>query len=216
MVGSNRPAAPRKSKATPVSAPRRPWTVRPLTPERWPDFEALFGPRGAYGGCWCMFFRLPRKDFTAGCADRGAGNRRAMRALVRGGAVPGLLAYDGEVPVGWCALAPREDYGGLARSRIAKPIDDRPVWSATCFFVARTHRRRGVTVALLNAAAKHVAAQGGRILEGYPTTGSTGAWADVTAYHGTVAAFEKAGFKEVARPSRTRAVMRRSVRARST
>jgi len=189
-------------------------TVQPLTPDRWADFEALFGPRGAYGGCWCMFFRLPRKEYTAGCADQGAGNRRAMRALVKRGATPGLLAYDGELPVGWCALAPREEYGGLARSRIAKPIDDLPVWSVTCFYVARTHRRRGVTVALLRAAAKHVAAHGGRILEGYPTTGSTGAWADVTAYHGTVAAFAKAGFKEVARPSKTRAVMRRTLRAR--
>jgi GNAT superfamily N-acetyltransferase len=187
-------------------------TVQLLTPERWPDFEALFGPRGAYGGCWCMFFRLPRKEYSAGCADQGAANKRAMRALVRRGATPGLLAYDGDTPVGWCALAPREEYAGLARSRIAKPIDDRPVWSVTCFFVARTHRRRGVTVALLDAAAKHAAAQGGRILEGYPTLGSTGAWADVTAFHGTVAAFAKAGFAEVARPSKTRAVMRRTVR----
>jgi GNAT superfamily N-acetyltransferase len=194
------------------SAPRLRLAVHPLTAGRWPDFEVLFGPRGAYGGCWCMFFRLPRKEYTVGCADQGAGNKRAMRALVRRGATPGLIAYDGDTPVGWCALAPREEYGGLARSRVAKAIDDRPVWSVTCFFVARTHRRRGVTVALLRAAAKHVAAHGGRMLEGYPTTGSTGAWADVTAYHGTVAAFAKAGFAEVARPSKTRAVMRRAVR----
>jgi GNAT superfamily N-acetyltransferase len=161
-----------------------------------------------------MFFRLPRAQWTAGCADQGAANKRAMRAIVRRGAVPGLLAYEGRAPVGWCALAPREEYSSLERSRIAKPIDDKPVWSVTCFFVARTHRRRGVTVALLRAAAKHVAARGGRILEGYPTTGSSGAWADVTAYHGTVAAFAKAGFAEVARPSRTRAVMRRTLRPR--
>ncbi len=193
------------------TVPRLRLAVRPLTPENWSDFAALFGPRGAYGGCWCMFFRLPRKEYTTGCADEGAGNKRAMRALVRRGAIPGLLAYDGDVPVGWCALAPREDYAGLARSRVAKPIDDRPVWSVTCFFVARAHRRRGVTVALLNAAARHVAALGGRILEGYPTEGTTGAWADVTAFHGTIAAFAKAGFKEVARPSKTRAVMRRTV-----
>ena len=27
----------------------------PLTKDRWIDFEALFGARGAYGGCWCMW-----------------------------------------------------------------------------------------------------------------------------------------------------------------
>ena len=199
-----------------ASRPRLRLAVHPLTADRWADFATLFGARGAYGGCWCMFFRLPRAAYREGCADQGAGNKRAMRALVRRGSAPGLIAYDGDTPVGWCALAPREEYAGLVRSRIAKPIDDKPVWSVTCFYVARTHRRRGVTVALLAAAAKHVAALGGRILEGYPTEGTTGAWADVTAFHGTVAAFAKAGFAEVARPSKTRAVMRRTVRPRAT
>ncbi|HEB84575.1 MAG TPA: N-acetyltransferase, partial [Bacteroidetes bacterium] len=31
--------------------------VYPLSPERWGDFEALFGERGACGGCWCMYWR---------------------------------------------------------------------------------------------------------------------------------------------------------------
>ena len=206
--------SPTRPSTSPARARLR-VAVHPLSAERWHDFATLFGPRGAYGGCWCMFFRLPRAAYSAGCADQGAGNKRAMRALVRRGATPGLLAYDGDAPVGWCALAPREEYGGLARSRVARPIDDRPVWSVTCFYVARAHRRRGVTVALLNAAAKHVAGLGGRILEGYPTVGTTGAWADVTAFHGTIAAFAKAGFTEVARPTKARALMRRTVRPAS-
>lgn len=185
--------------------------VHPLTAERWADLEALFGPRGAYGGCWCMYFRLPRKEWTAGCGD---GNKAAFRRLVRRGAEPGLLAYAGETPVGWCAIAPREEYGGLARSRLLRPIDDRPVWSITCFYVARGFRRRGVTVALLRAAAKFVAARGGSWLEGYPAEPASGAWPDAYAYVGTVGAFAKAGFREVARPSKTRAIMRRRVVAK--
>jgi GNAT superfamily N-acetyltransferase len=184
-------------------------TVHPLTSERWGDLVALFGPRGAYGGCWCMYFRLPRKEWSAGCGD---GNRRAFERLVRRDAEPGLLAYAGDVPVGWCAIAPRGEYGGLARSRIMKPLDDKPVWSITCFFVARGFRRRGVTVALLEAAARFVARKGGSILEGYPAEPASGAWPDAYAYHGTVAAFTRAGFREVARPSKTRAIMRRVVR----
>src|SRR4051812_23169221 len=88
---------------------------RPLTPERWDDFARLFGDNGAYGGCWCMLWRLKRADFER---QKGAGNREAMRALVEAGAVPGLLAYTEGLPVGWCAVAPREDYPALARSRL--------------------------------------------------------------------------------------------------
>lgn len=156
-----------------------------------------------------MYWRLDAMAYTAG---KGVGNRAALRRIVRRGEEPGILAYAGEEPVGWCAIAPREEYGGLARSRILQPVDDRPVWSITCFYVARGFRRRGVTVALLQAAAKFVAAKGGTWLEGYPAEPASGAWPDAYAYHGTVAAFTKAGFREVARPSKTRAIMRRPVR----
>ena len=71
----------------------------------------------------------------------GDGNKAAFRRIVKRGAEPGLLAYDGDTPVGWCAISPREEYGGLARSRILKPVDDQPVWSITCFYVARAYRR---------------------------------------------------------------------------
>src|ERR1041384_986969 len=99
-------------------------TFEPLTPERWDDFKTLFGPKGACAGCWCMLWRLKRSDFDRG---KGAGNRAAMRKLVKAGAEPGILAYrDGE-PIGWCAVAPREDYSALERSRVLKKVDEQPV-----------------------------------------------------------------------------------------
>jgi GNAT superfamily N-acetyltransferase len=176
----------------------------PVTPGRWADLETLFGEKGACAGCWCMWMRLPRAQFDR---QKGAGNRRALRALMAK-RPPGLLAYvDGE-PAGWCAVAPREEYEGLARSRTLKPIDDQPVWSVTCFYVVRAHRRKGVTVALLEAAAKFVRRHKGKILEGYPSEPQI-RWPDAFAYHGTVGAFRKAGFVEVKRVSKTRAIMRR-------
>ncbi|MEP7028829.1 MAG: GNAT family N-acetyltransferase [Candidatus Eisenbacteria bacterium] len=199
---------------SPKPAPRKPRarvTVHPLTPKRWPDFEAVVGPKGAYGGCWCMYFRRPRAEWTAGCADSGAGNKRAFKKIVRVGAEPGLLAYVSGVPAGWCALAPRGEYGGLARSRTLQPIDDQPVWSVTCFFVARPYRKQGVTIALLEGAAKYVRKQKGRILEGYPSDPKA-RWPDAYAYQGTVGAYAKAGFVEVKRVSKGRAIMRRVLR----
>ncbi|MEA3454319.1 MAG: hypothetical protein U9R12_05240, partial [Candidatus Caldatribacteriota bacterium] len=37
----------------------------PLTTERWKDLEALFGERGAYDGCLCMWCRLKRPQSDA-------------------------------------------------------------------------------------------------------------------------------------------------------
>jgi GNAT superfamily N-acetyltransferase len=181
-------------------------TIHPLTPERWSDFESLFGANGACGGCWCMAWRTASpKAFDAA---KGEGNKRAIRRIVKAGPPPGLLAYEGTEPIGWCAVAPREAYARLRGSRILAPVDDQAVWSVTCFFVRRDRRHRGVTVALLKEAARHVARLGGRVVEGYPTeTDQEQPGAFV--WHGLASAFRKAGFREVARRSRRRPIMRR-------
>ncbi|MEW5701594.1 MAG: GNAT family N-acetyltransferase [Candidatus Zixiibacteriota bacterium] len=180
-------------------------TVHPLTIDRWADLEALFGPRGACGGCWCMSWRLPRSQFDK---QKGSGNKRAFKAIVKSGTPPGLLAYVGGEPVGWCALAPRECYPALGRSRILAPIDDQPVWSITCFFVARPYRRQGISVHLLEAAVKFAKRRGARIVEGYPQEPASGPWPDAFVWTGTAAAFRRAGFVEVARRSAARPIMR--------
>jgi GNAT superfamily N-acetyltransferase len=184
---------------------RKPLAFHPLTPARWKDFETLFGARGACGGCWCMWWRLKRADFEK---KKGPGNKRAMKALVRSGERPGILAYEGKKPVAWCAVAPRAHYPVLGRSRILKPVDDRPVWSVVCFFVDKAHRKQGITPRLLEAAVRHVKKKGGRIVEGYPVEPRKGTTPDVFAYTGLASAFRKAGFKERLRRSETRPIMR--------
>ena len=105
--------------------------IRELEPRLWSDLETLFGPRGAVGGCWCMYWRLTRSQFHK---QKGKGAKRALRRIVGSGESPGLLAYAGGEPVGWCAIAPRETYTRLQGSRILKPVDNQPVWSVVCFF----------------------------------------------------------------------------------
>jgi len=184
--------------------------IHPLTPDRWDDFEALFGKNGACAGCWCTWWRMGQSEWLA---TKGDGTKRKMRALVKKGPPPGLLAYAGDEAVGWCALAPREDYPRLSRSKILAPVDDAAVWSVTCFFVRREWRRRGVTVALLAGAARWVAARGGRIVEGYPTDTDKDQPAAFV-FHGLLGAFRRAGFREVARRSKTRPIVRRKAAAR--
>jgi GNAT superfamily N-acetyltransferase len=180
--------------------------VSPLSPDRWDDFELLFGSRGACAGCWCMYWKLRRKEFTAGQGDQ---NRQAQREIVASGQTPGLLAYVDGVPAGWVAVEPRQNYPVLANSRILKPLDDIPVWSVPCFFVAKKYRNQGLTVALLKAAIDHVANQGGKVMEGYPVEPREGGkMPPVFVYTGLASAFKQAGFIEEARRSETRPIMR--------
>ena len=181
-------------------------TFRPLTKATWADLDALFGPRGASGGCWCMWWRLRRSEYEK---KKGTGNKRAFHGIVKSGEPAGVLAYAGGKPVGWCAVAPRRDYPVLERSRILKPVDEQPVWSVTCFYVPRENRRSGLTAKLLRAAVDYAREKGAMIVEGYPQDPKKGTMVDAFAWTGFVSAFKKAGFKEVARRSKTRPIMRR-------
>ncbi len=180
--------------------------VHALTTARWADLETLFGLRGACGGCWCMWWRLPRKQFEQ---QKGSANREALRALADSDVPPGLLAYREGQPVAWCAVGPRVDFPALDRSRSLARLDDAPVWSLVCLYVARPARRTGVSVALLRAAAEYCRQRGAPILEGYPVV-PRGTLPDAFAWTGTLAAFQRAGFTEIRRAG-ARAIVRREL-----
>ena len=152
-----------------------------------------------------MYWRLPRGQWSAG---KGNKNMNAFKKIVNSDVKPGVLAYSGKEPIAWCAVAPREDFLSLARSRVLKPVDDQAVWSITCLFVKKSFRRRGVSVALLRAAVEFAAKQGAKIVEGYPITPTMEKTPDPFVFMGVPSAFKAAGFKEVARRSVTRPIMR--------
>lgn len=183
---------------------------KPLTPSRWSDFEELFGPRGACGGCWCMYWRLRSADFEK---SKGRGNKLSIKALVDGRKVPGLLAYRDGTAVGWVCVAPREDFIRFERSRLFQPLDDLPVWSIVCLFVAKPYRNSGVSVKLIKSAVDYVRSKGGKIVEAYPVRPKKDPMPDVFAYTGLYSAYLKADFKVCEWRSDTRPVMRRHLRA---
>jgi GNAT superfamily N-acetyltransferase len=174
-------------------------SIRPLTPDRWPDLEALFGPKGAQGGCWCMWWRFTPQTYKT---NAGEGNRAALRERVDAGHATGLLAYAADQPVGWVSIAPRTEYERIPTSQTWKPIDSTPVWSIVCFYVRAEARGQGITSLLLDAAIQHAADQGALMLEAYPrdidAMGNVPI-RDRDLYWGTLAMFERAGFIEVAR-----------------
>ena len=179
--------------------------IHPVTPERWADMVELFerrGPRGGHRnvpayGCWCMFWR----DRSL---EHGTPKKRAMGAIVRAGREPGLLAYDDGSPVGWVAIAPREEYGALLRSPQYRPQDeDEGIWSIVCFTVDRDAQRQGVAGDLLDAAVAYACGRGAKAIEAY---------AHLTKdddYMGGLRLYRSNGFRPVRETSK-RAVVRRS------
>jgi GNAT superfamily N-acetyltransferase len=152
-----------------------------------------------------MWWKVKRSEFER---QRGPGNKEAMKAIVASGEVPGILAYDDGRPVGWCAVAKREEYPVLDRSRILKRVDETPVYAITCFFVAKGYRQKGMMSKLLAAVISYVKEEGGKVVEGFPVEPRKETMPDTFAWTGFASAFEKAGFVEVLRRSETRPIMR--------
>jgi ribosomal protein S18 acetylase RimI-like enzyme len=184
--------------------------VHPLTPDRWPDLEAIFDGRGCSvaRGCWCMHYRLSgSRGAPPPGATRSQANKARLKALVDAGRTPGLVGYRGKVPVGWVSLGPREDYAKLARSAVMKPVDDQPVWSVICFVVPSAYRGQGVAKALLAGAVAYARKHGVKLLEAYPVDKPRRSDDDFM-WFGAKSMYDKAGFLEVARRKPRRPVVR--------
>ena len=182
-------------------------TILPLTPSLWPALEALFGKSGASNGCWCMYWRIG-PEYHKRLREK---NKNAFRRIVKQGPPPGLLAFDGERPVGWCQLTPRQALSWLNRKRTLEPVDDMPVWSISCFYIRRGYRRKGVMSALIREALKSAKRGNAPAVEAYPIDtrrpGSTS-----NAFTGIASTFGRLGFKPVSLREPSRPVMRHDLK----
>ena len=181
-------------------------TFRPLTPDLWPALEDLFGENGACYGCWCMYWRIggsyrkrPRQQ-----------NKAAFREVVKRGPPPGLLAFDGDLAVGWCQLTARDALPWLDRTWRLKRVDDLPVWSLSCFYVRKGYRRQGVSTALIAAALKAAKRAKAPALEAYPLDCDKTPSASGTGFAST---FTRLGFKTVACRVPPRPIMRQDLKS---
>lgn len=177
--------------------------VEPLTEALWPAFEDLMaGSGGPAARCWCMAWRIGAQYRRRG----PAANRAGFHSVVTAGPPPGLLALDEDGrAVGWCQVTPRADVPALQRQWRLRAVDDVAVWAITCFFIRKGHRRQGVTSALVEAAVAGARDAGAPAVEAYPLDGAVSPSSTSTGYAST---FARAGFREVARRSPERPIMR--------
>src|SRR5262245_15585120 len=176
-------------------------TIRSLTIELWPALEDLFETTGSCSRCWCMYWRIG----SAYRQQPGEKNKATFREVDRRGPPPGLLAFDGDVAVGWLQLTPRQALPWLDRTWRLKRVDETLVWSLSCFYVRKGYRKRGVTSALITAAVAAAKRAGAPALEAYPLDANLTPSATFTGY---VSTFKRAGFKIVARRVTARPIMR--------
>jgi len=180
-------------------------TILPLTPDLWPAMVDLFGEKGACNGCWCMYWRIGSEY-----RKRPAGqNKVDFRKIVEQGPPPGLIAFQGDLPVGWCQLTPRDALPWLDRAWRVKRVDNLPVWSISCFYVRKGYRRRGISSALIAEALRTAKLANALALEAYPLDGTVSPSSTSTGYLST---FLRAGFKEVARRTPEKPVMRHDLK----
>jgi GNAT superfamily N-acetyltransferase len=189
------------------------FSIRPLKRNDWPAIEALFGPKGACGGCWCMTWR--RASGPDYAANQGASNKRAFKRLVTSGRATGLLAFADGAAIGWCSVAPRSEFTRIESSptlRVAAPAG---TWVVSCFYIPSAWRGRGLGSALLAAAVEYARRKRAKALDGYPVAPKRGApLAAAFAWTGVQSMFEGAGFRDVTPPGQKRRVYRRMFRAR--
>ncbi len=183
-------------------------TVRELQPDDWPLVEELFGDRGACGGCWCMSWRVPHggQMWREAC---GKPNKTAFRKLVTSGAAHGILAFDGDTPVGWCSFGKRSDFPRLETMKAYqhdKPTGVKTVWSINCFFIAAGYRNEGIGLKLAKAAVAAMKKRKAKLIEAYPVplTAAGKRLPAAFVWTGPEAIFQKLGFEEAQRLSNSR------------
>lgn len=183
---------------------------RPLNAETWPDFEALFEKhRGVRGGCWCVYYLCKSTDYNRMGAE---GRREFHKELALSGRAQGLIAYEGETPVGWCQFGTPEVLCQYDRGRtypkLAIAPEDKPGWRISCLFTDKHRRSRGIAISTLHAALEEIARRGGGVVETFPLDSPK---IKHNVFSGSADMYRREGFTEVTRLTENTLLMRKRV-----
>lgn len=174
----------------------------------------LFG--ACSSACFCRYWHFEgnKNEWLDRCAHDADANRREQLLHVLAGnpCARGLIAWQGDLAVGWMKLTPRAALGKLTRLPVYRGLDagaDEGVFGIGCLLVLPDQRRRGVARALVLAADAHVRAWGGVAIEAYPRH-AEGPLHDEEAWMGPEGIFREAGY-EVDRGSNPYPVYRKAL-----
>jgi hypothetical protein len=189
--------------------------IKHMTPDIWEDLVDLFGPeRGANSGCWCMWTRMPGKDWKAMTREE---RREAFRRVVKMGPPPGLLAYENGRAVGWVAVGPRPSVSRFNSSKASRPVEGpaepaaQNIHAISCFYTRPGCRKRGLMGELARAAVAFAKDKGAEAVEVCAIEPDKPLqWGE--GFVGVASVFASLGFHEIARRSPRRPLMRLSLR----
>jgi GNAT superfamily N-acetyltransferase len=190
--------------------------VVPANEASWADLQTIFGTTGDPGQCYCQWFKVRNRDWSAMAVGERRNRLRDQTLCGHpdAGATTGLVAHLGPEPVGWVAVEPRTAYARLAFTRNvwagrAEDKADVSVWAVTCFVIRRGYRKKGISYALAAATVDFARQRGARAIEAYPMRTAPGQVVPSgSLYVGTRQVFAAAGFAEVSYPAPGRVVMR--------
>jgi GNAT superfamily N-acetyltransferase len=192
-------------------------TVAPANEAPWEEVQLVVGKARCHGAlCFCQRFKIAVSAWRAVTDEERAHRLRDQTNCGHSASdtTSGLLAYIDDEPAGWCSVEPRTAYPYIPDARIAwkergEDKADDSVWAVACFVTRTEFRRRGVSGALAAAAVDFARRRGARAIEGYAMITAPGkeiTWGEL--HVGSRSVFAAAGFREVAKPTLRRVVMR--------
>jgi GNAT superfamily N-acetyltransferase len=194
--------------------------IKPLTPDlnsAYLDFfdNRVFSDNNPMGPCYCNAAVMNSEELDKMVSEfgddcKGTLRRYAVKQLAEG-KIFGYLAFDGDIPVGWCNAGNMESYPASRHQAIpdfARENACDNTLSIVCFAIAPEYRKQGVATALLECVISDAVSQGFAAVEGYVNTKYAGVYWDHT---GPARLYEKFGFVEKARQD-NRVVMRKNLK----
>ena len=185
------------------------FTIKPLTPETWDDFEALAQRHnGVWGGCWCIWFHQ-NSEIRRGTSEE---NKALKRSLVMQGRAHRRACISGRKPVGWCQFGSPEELPAIYHKKQVETSDYTfPDWRITCIFVDKNHRGKGVAKAAVEGALDLIRLSGGGVVETYPQNTEGASVSSSFLYNGTQKLFESCGFQLIRTKGKNHTIMRMAV-----
>lgn len=168
----------------------------------WSAVDAVMRSDATSRNCSCQFHVLTNVEQRVTTRES---RRELLEQEIESLDPPrGVVAFDGDGPVGWCAVEPRVRLRHVLASRLvvkSSPFepDDPGVWAVSCILVPPKRRGAGVGGELLAAAVAHARSGGATAIEGYPFDAAVRGGRVPSGFStGTLEMFRREGFEPVA------------------